>query len=498
MISHESLFEHDERNKQSPRKRYTPDPQESNGNSNGRVVSYGPDKTERNGRDGHVPRNGRLREHHSPRDRQPRDNHALPNGCPRDEHALPNGRPRDEHALHNENPHSSDALHGSNALEGHAHCNGHPRACHVFRDECPRDAHAFFNGHTTDGDDRFVRNSDSQGTYRNGRLRDGDALLVDNPRGFHDEQLHTGVALDNDGVACNGHAREDPTPTNTNSGDTSGTSKLSAFVAHVTSKLFDRQEPRLQNASEVTFAAELHQKFRRLIPSPPDGDRLRNTTLLKFLSGRLFKRDENNSCIVGHNGIREAVTCSTDPNIPLCTGGTVSAPPRVRQAYGVYCNGRDQSLSNERSDESFTPKERSFSDGVANGIGSRLLARLLENISSSDSDSDSSSSGYCAPADWKLLDENSRPRPRSVDSLRNGFDHTTLRCSDFDVTSGSSTDEEPPSAAGLRDADGRCQRYYHVFRQGELVELIEEGAPSLRVLEEYYDHANWAVISIKN
>ena len=40
----------------------------------------------------------------------------------------------------------------------------------------------------------------------------------------------------------------------------------------------------------------------------------------------------------------------------------------------------------------------------------------------------------------------------------------------------------------------KLQRYYHVFRKGELVQLIEHGVPSLRVVKEYYDHGNWAVI----
>ena len=36
-------------------------------------------------------------------------------------------------------------------------------------------------------------------------------------------------------------------------------------------------------------------------------------------------------------------------------------------------------------------------------------------------------------------------------------------------------------------------RYYHVFKKGELEELINE-IPGLKILESYYDHANWCVI----
>ena len=38
-------------------------------------------------------------------------------------------------------------------------------------------------------------------------------------------------------------------------------------------------------------------------------------------------------------------------------------------------------------------------------------------------------------------------------------------------------------------------RYYHMFRQGELEALIEMHFPGrLRVVESWFDHANWAVV----
>ncbi|XP_038674708.1 probable tRNA methyltransferase 9B isoform X1 [Scyliorhinus canicula] len=39
-----------------------------------------------------------------------------------------------------------------------------------------------------------------------------------------------------------------------------------------------------------------------------------------------------------------------------------------------------------------------------------------------------------------------------------------------------------------------CLRYYHVFKQGELIELIEKYTEGLQVIQTYYDHANWCVI----
>ncbi|MBN3301560.1 TRM9B methyltransferase, partial [Amia calva] len=40
-------------------------------------------------------------------------------------------------------------------------------------------------------------------------------------------------------------------------------------------------------------------------------------------------------------------------------------------------------------------------------------------------------------------------------------------------------------------------RYYHVFKEGELLELIEKHIEELHVLQTYFDHANWCVIAEK-
>ncbi|KAL1130163.1 hypothetical protein AAG570_013101, partial [Ranatra chinensis] len=40
-------------------------------------------------------------------------------------------------------------------------------------------------------------------------------------------------------------------------------------------------------------------------------------------------------------------------------------------------------------------------------------------------------------------------------------------------------------------------RYYHVFREGELDQLIERYVENLHIISSYYDHANWCVIAEK-
>ncbi|XP_026171737.1 putative tRNA methyltransferase 9B [Mastacembelus armatus] len=47
------------------------------------------------------------------------------------------------------------------------------------------------------------------------------------------------------------------------------------------------------------------------------------------------------------------------------------------------------------------------------------------------------------------------------------------------------------------EVEGPCLRYYHVFREGELAELIENHVEELHVKHTYCDHANWCVVAEK-
>lgn len=52
----------------------------------------------------------------------------------------------------------------------------------------------------------------------------------------------------------------------------------------------------------------------------------------------------------------------------------------------------------------------------------------------------------------------------------------------------------------LSDSGGGAitfHRYYHVFREGELDQLIERYVENLHIISSYYDHANWCVIAEK-
>nr|XP_033486949.1 probable tRNA methyltransferase 9B isoform X2 [Epinephelus lanceolatus] len=61
--------------------------------------------------------------------------------------------------------------------------------------------------------------------------------------------------------------------------------------------------------------------------------------------------------------------------------------------------------------------------------------------------------------------------------------------------------EQQESTRGPQGSEGQvegsCLRYYHVFREGELAELIENHVEELHVKYTYFDHANWCVVAEK-
>ncbi|CAN9510998.1 unnamed protein product [Ophioblennius macclurei] len=73
-------------------------------------------------------------------------------------------------------------------------------------------------------------------------------------------------------------------------------------------------------------------------------------------------------------------------------------------------------------------------------------------------------------------------------------EHLKQRGDDGDASRPEST-SSPQSGDG--PADGSCLRYYHVFREGELAELIQNHIEELHVKHAYFDHANWCVVAEK-
>lgn len=74
---------------------------------------------------------------------------------------------------------------------------------------------------------------------------------------------------------------------------------------------------------------------------------------------------------------------------------------------------------------------------------------------------------------------------------------------DSSLSISTSQDSLPSDAAGSNTGDGgggnsvTLHRYYHVFRQGELDQLIERYVDSLHIISSYYDRSNHCVVAEK-
>lgn len=145
-----------------------------------------------------------------------------------------------------------------------------------------------------------------------------------------------------------------------------------------------------------------------------------------------------------------------------------------------------------------------------NGVSLSVMARLVESIVTSDVDSDSSSSSDYLTSDSSAAEEWEKPGTSLPTHGGKAFQHTTVNCEELGCKADSqyssssslfSTSSASSSCSSLAESDSPkkvksklFQRYYHVFCAGELVKLIQDGVPSAIVLNEYYDHGNWAVV----
>lgn len=77
---------------------------------------------------------------------------------------------------------------------------------------------------------------------------------------------------------------------------------------------------------------------------------------------------------------------------------------------------------------------------------------------------------------------------------------TTSQSTDEVTTSGrtsTETDVDSQNTTLVEQGYQTFQRYYHVFKRGELSELFA-GVQGAKVLEEFYDHENWCVLAEKS
>ena len=73
----------------------------------------------------------------------------------------------------------------------------------------------------------------------------------------------------------------------------------------------------------------------------------------------------------------------------------------------------------------------------------------------------------------------------------------TVATTNKDRTQGTAVDKTTDCAPDTADNNDTFKRFYHVFCEGELVELIEKNIECLDIISAYYDHANWCVVAEK-
>ncbi len=75
--------------------------------------------------------------------------------------------------------------------------------------------------------------------------------------------------------------------------------------------------------------------------------------------------------------------------------------------------------------------------------------------------------------------------------------HILPQCQANGNSSTSSSNSSSAQSSPEEEPANTYHRFYHVFREGELVDLIDRHVDNLHILNCYYDHANWCVIAEK-
>ncbi len=99
----------------------------------------------------------------------------------------------------------------------------------------------------------------------------------------------------------------------------------------------------------------------------------------------------------------------------------------------------------------------------------------------------------------QLLAVDSMAQKLAADWLKEGIDEYLIFSAFTQSSTGivSQSSQETELSEKL-EGDGvpTFYRYYHVFKEGELISVVSQ-IPSLKIVQSYYDHANWCVVAEK-
>ncbi|CAN8012177.1 unnamed protein product [Ixodes pacificus] len=137
----------------------------------------------------------------------------------------------------------------------------------------------------------------------------------------------------------------------------------------------------------------------------------------------------------------------------------------------------------------------------------------VEGLANSTSNGSSSTASFQTvlqcPSPTPIVEDDDGEKPSEVtkdnedhEKIAQHQDSKTVRDDPDDKLSRKASASLSSSQESLQDTDGggsslMLHRYYHVFREGELDNLIDKYVENLHIISSYYDHASWCVIAEK-
>ncbi|XP_030008075.1 putative tRNA methyltransferase 9B [Sphaeramia orbicularis] len=250
----------------------------------------------------------------------------------------------------------------------------------------------------------------------------------------------------------------------------------------------ERSKPRrratAQSVSEAIDNSDKHRKVRSTSSVADEGELTcstpqQRTQRLWFFSRSLDSVFDFGSLAVSRSSSRDLSTLSSPPGEN--TGNRAGVCGRRR--------GLIKQVSNFFSPPSVIGSEEDVFDSVTDGHKEQNSPGANKNTAADSSENQS------VPV--SLAQECGALALPDLVSFQKG--HLTQ--------SGDESDGEPQGKEQLESTrspqgsegqvEGSCLRYYHVFREGELAELIENHVEELHVKHTYFDHANWCVVAEK-
>ncbi|XP_026672736.1 uncharacterized protein LOC108629019 isoform X2 [Ceratina calcarata] len=161
--------------------------------------------------------------------------------------------------------------------------------------------------------------------------------------------------------------------------------------------------------------------------------------------------------------------------------------PRLRTANSM-----------ESSDIGESVNTISFSDGSRTGSTGRLCSSMVSLLSNNAEYPKSYAVESKRRLQLQRRSASEETPARYPDSSKRSTDCLVTTTASNDSLSVSSSQESLPSDRGGGGGGAiTYHQYYHVFREGELDQLINKYVENLHIISSYYDHASWCIVAEK-